>query len=206
MQNKIHQQITGLESMVKERTEELKKRTKCCQNLRLRIRSRGCTIDGGLMERFIFEYKRAQRSKEHLAVVIFDIDNFKKLNDSHGHNTGDMMLKALAAAIATRSEDIHVRWGGEEFVLIFTKVDVQHFESLLNRLIENIHSAQVDIGGNIISSTASVGAIMMTPTQEIAQADPLIVKELEKMISLADSAMYKVKESGKNNFKLYTTP
>jgi len=72
------------------------------------------------LDRFDSEFKFAIRHKKDLAVIFFDIDHFKNLNDNYGHSTGDEALRIIADKVSEiiRAEDLFARWGGEEFVLL----------------------------------------------------------------------------------------
>jgi two-component system cell cycle response regulator len=127
-----------------------------------------------------------------LAVVLADIDHFKKINDTYGHLVGDEVLKATANAMrgAIRTEDILARYGGEEFVVVARGVDVRSAMQLAERLRIVAERNQVEAEGTKIGRTISAGVA----TLECCGPDATI----EQLLGLADERLYKAKESGRN--------
>lgn len=136
------------------------------------------------------ELYRAQRYHHHLAVVIFDIDHFKRINDTFGHQRGDEVLRALAALVRNhlRSTDIFGRWGGEEFLIAapgVTGVQGRTLAEKVRRLIENHDFAPVR------QVTASFGVAAPRPDDTV-----------DELIHRADMALYGAKEAGRNRVEL----
>jgi diguanylate cyclase (GGDEF)-like protein/PAS domain S-box-containing protein len=132
------------------------------------------------------EYKRM---KTPFAVAILDIDHFKMVNDTYGHDVGDMVLKMLAKVFqnAIRGTDFIGRWGGEEFVAVFTDFDNTLFEEVLNRLRMLVERSTLRRFTEELKVTISIGGA--------------IVKEgesLETLFSRADKMLYRSKEEGRN--------
>ncbi len=127
-----------------------------------------------------------------LAVVLADIDHFKKINDTYGHLVGDEVLKATAAAMrgAIRTEDLLARYGGEEFVVVARGVDLRSATQLAERLRIVAERNQVPVEGTSISRTISAGVA----TLECCGPDATV----ERLLGLADERLYKAKESGRN--------
>jgi diguanylate cyclase (GGDEF)-like protein len=127
-----------------------------------------------------------------LAVVMADIDHFKKINDTYGHQVGDEVLKATAAAMrgAIRTEDLLARYGGEEFVVVARGVDVRSAMQLAERLRIVAERNQVTAEGASIARTISAGVA----TLDCCGADATV----ERLLGLADERLYKAKESGRN--------
>jgi len=127
-----------------------------------------------------------------LAVVMADIDHFKKINDTYGHQVGDEVLKATAAAMrgAIRTEDLLARYGGEEFVVVARGVDVRSAMQLAERLRIVAERNQVTAEGASIARTISAGVA----TLDCCGADATV----ERLLGLADERLYRAKESGRN--------
>ncbi len=122
-------------------------------------------------------------------VLFIDIDHFKKVNDSHGHDAGDKVLKMVARTLrnSVRASDIVARWGGEEFVAIFPAVTRDQLYALANKiriLVE--HSSFID-GQNRINVTVSIGGALARPSDTS-----------ETLMERADQLMYQSKMSGRN--------
>jgi diguanylate cyclase (GGDEF)-like protein len=126
-----------------------------------------------------------QRDNE-MALIILDIDYFKKINDTFGHSIGDGVLIQISHALLKnlRNIDIVCRWGGEEFVVLLPAVDVKHAIFLAEKLRESIEILEIDMVGKV---TASFGVT------QVNMGD-----ELEVVIERADKALYEAKTSGRN--------
>jgi len=149
------------------------------------------------MKRFYEEYKRALRIERCICVIMFDIDHFKSINDTYGHQAGDYVLSTIGKILANnfRSEDIIMRYGGEEFlcVLCDSKPDgaVKRAEEIRKKVessdfIYRNHKIPVTISGGI--STLNVKEEKKTP---------------EKLIREADEALYMAKRTGRNKIITY---
>ncbi|UTF59810.1 bifunctional diguanylate cyclase/phosphodiesterase [Gilvimarinus sp. DA14] len=138
---------------------------------------------------------RAQRSESKLALMLLDVDRFKNINDSLGHDSGDLLLKSIAARLndGVRDMDTVARLGGDEFVVLLEGVhDLDDVRFVANKLLAQV-SRPMEIVGHEISITASIGI-------SVYPADGETTDELLKN---ADIAMYKAKEAGKNNCQFY---
>jgi diguanylate cyclase (GGDEF)-like protein len=135
---------------------------------------------------FISEIMRAQRYKTSLCLIIFDIDNFKKINDTYGHHTGDTVLIEMAKVVSNniRSTDIFARWGGEEFVILTPNTDIEHARELAERL-------RVAIEGYVFNESISVTCSF--GVAEFREGDTK-----DALSKRADDALYEAKRSGKN--------
>ena len=131
----------------------------------------------------------AQRDNTPVALTMMDIDFFKKVNDTYGHDAGDEVLKHFASLISSlvRDDDIFARYGGEEFILLITGTERKIVEKVLERIRCNIENTSVEHCGQIIKFTLSQGVCYTT--------EPL---PLETLISKADEALYTAKNSGRN--------
>ena len=133
------------------------------------------------------------RSKEHLSVLMLDIDFFKKVNDTYGHNAGDKVINACAKICSklARSSDIVTRYGGEEFVILLPTTDINEALNLAQRIKDNIAGSDISINDkDFIKVTMSIGT-----TQINHEADT----KVEDIIKRADIALYKAKKRGRNH-------
>ena len=137
------------------------------------------------------EWLGAQREMEPLCLAICDIDFFKKVNDTHGHDTGDRVIRAVAQALDRISDSCHVaRHGGEEFVLLFRGLDVAGSVDALDAARERFAARHfVDkVSGNPIGGVSFSGGV----TDVFAHTD------LSSALRAADEALYRAKEAGRN--------
>ena len=202
MQKKIDAHIDDLEATVVARTEELEAKNKKLSEVAVKDSLTSLYNRRGLLDRFRIEYIRSQRKEENIGVVILDIDNFKLLNDKYGHHIGDDAIEKIAKAINLRGEDIHARWGGEEFVIIAVNIDADSFPTLLNRILENVRNVEIESNSGVLHCTVSIGATILNPVPEKQYSDEDIREIMEEAIGLADRAMYAIKRSGKDNYKV----
>lgn len=141
-----------------------------------------------------YETSRSSRHGYEFALMIIDCDNFKYINDNHGHATGDAYLQELATTIrkTTRAEDIQCRYGGDEFAIVLPETDLKNATVLAQRLVEKVASLSVSVSNDEeVKGTISVG-IAMYPTHAMNAKDLFII---------TDTLMYKAKDEGKNKVK-----
>ncbi|OHD79194.1 MAG: hypothetical protein A2023_04245 [Sulfuricurvum sp. GWF2_44_89] len=151
----------------------------------------------GLMNRRSFEehfewsLKNRQRTSEVLSLAIIDIDHFKNINDTYGHQMGDLVLIAIASAIkeGSRENDFPARWGGEEFIVLLHGADAE--QSLL--VAERIRACIAKINIVHCEISASIGVSTFLP--QIGEASRAF---MDQCIALVDSALYEAKASGRN--------
>ena len=141
------------------------------------------------------EFLRAQRYKNKLTIVIFDIDNFKDINDTYGHQCGDYVLKQIAsAALHTfRKTDTIYRFGGEEFVVILTETDDKHAIIPLERFRKTVETLGITYQNAEVDVTVSIGACEYNNE----------IKTSQDYLQFADAALYEAKNSGKNQTIFY---
>jgi len=134
------------------------------------------------------------RNKVVSAVCMFDIDFFKRINDTHGHDMGDMVLQGVAQRVRdiVRTTDRLYRWGGDEFLLICPGVEKEKAEGFFNRIRAEIaHAGLVDSGGNL-QVTVSMGVSYVSATD----------RDFQDVVKRADVALYHAKECGRNTVML----
>ena len=138
------------------------------------------------------ELKRMARYNHVLTLLMMDIDNFKKVNDTYGHLTGDMVLKEIAAAIQStiRHIDIAARYGGEEFVVVLPETAARNAKIIAERIRVNISKIEIKIDeNNSVRPTVSIG---------IAEFPNIDEPNMTCLIECADKALYQAKNNGKN--------
>ncbi|MFO8155460.1 MAG: diguanylate cyclase [Pseudomonadota bacterium] len=136
------------------------------------------------------EVERARRSGQSLAVLLFDVDHFKMVNDTHGHPAGDAVLKALAEALReeVREADMVARFGGEEFLLIMPDTDEEAAIGAVHRLRERILALRAEAEGVVIPFTVSGGLVALTDD----------VSTPDELVRAADQYLYIAKSSGRD--------
>ncbi|MFN3975779.1 MAG: GGDEF domain-containing protein [Aquificaceae bacterium] len=150
--------------------------------------------------RFFFEHanlilESAKRYKNHFALLLMDLDHFKKINDVYGHEAGDLLLKRFADVLRknSRKSDVPARLGGEEFVLLMPNTNVQQGKVVAERIRQQFQNSVVVHRGVEISTTLSGGLASFVPG----------VEEIDDLIRMADEALYKAKELGRNRIEVY---
>jgi diguanylate cyclase (GGDEF)-like protein len=163
------------------------------ERLALMSRTDGLT---GLLNRAYWEelleteYMRQQRNAREMCLIMFDIDHFKKVNDTYGHPAGDDVIRAVSEAVKvnSRATDISGRYGGEEFTILLIDSDQENTFQFAERLREAIASTKVSTEAGELSVTVSLGiASFSSDYQHHGQ-----------WIEAADKALYVSKESGRN--------
>ncbi len=138
------------------------------------------------------EWERSERYKLPLSIVILDLDDFKKVNDAHGHLAGDKVLREFAMLVSggARGTDLAARYGGEEFAMILPHTDREHAE----RVAERVRAAVADFSflepEHALRVTVSAGAATFAPGS--------IINTAEQLVAAADRALYAAKKAGKN--------
>ncbi|QNF25510.1 GGDEF domain-containing protein [Aeromonas hydrophila] len=151
-------------------------------------------LTGAFNRRFFFERAEVElarfgRSKNNLCFAIFDIDFFKKINDTYGHGVGDSVLKKFShfCLDGLRETDTFARYGGEEFVLIMPDTDSSQAMIVLERLCDGWKTEHFSHQGESFNSTVSVGVVQVND-----------VKPIEHWLDLADQALYRAKLQGRD--------
>lgn len=145
----------------------------------------------GLMNRRGFESEVAAMSDGDFPAVmgVIDIDHFKRINDEYGHDAGDQALKSLSDYLkgSVKGRDLMCRWGGEEFVVIFTQLSFESGLSILDQIREEISVRPLSHGGRVFNISFSAGVVVLKGKQDFHTA-----------LQLADERLYYAKQSGRN--------
>ena len=144
------------------------------------------------------EYESANQNKWPLSLAFIDVDNFKGINDTHGHLVGDNVLISIAQFFSQnlRKTDVLARYGGDEFILTLPGATSEIAESMLNRLLK-LYSEQlkVRIDGQLVAPTVSIGIASHIDKNDFAT--------LKDFVRAADKALYKAKAAGRNCLAVY---
>jgi diguanylate cyclase (GGDEF)-like protein len=145
---------------------------------------------GAVMELLNHELDRSRRVNVPTAVLMLDLDHFKKINDTYGHLAGDAVLKEAARRLtrAVRSYDCVGRYGGEEFLVVLPGCDRKQTQNTAERIRAEIASSPVSSAGTEISFTASIGATVAGP-DAVSPTD---------VLATADGALYQAKNTGRD--------
>jgi two-component system cell cycle response regulator len=148
-----------------------------------------------IMENLPREIKRSVRYSRNLSLVMVDIDHFKKINDTYGHQTGDYVLKKISSYLkdSIRYElDWVARYGGEEFLIVLPETDISGSTCVAERFRETIEKMEIKFKGKHVSITASFGVSSFEPS------DNSQMVTAEMMIKDADKFLYEAKNGGRN--------
>jgi diguanylate cyclase (GGDEF)-like protein/PAS domain S-box-containing protein len=139
---------------------------------------------------------RCQESSTMLAVLFLDLDRFKHINDSRGHEVGDKLLQEIAKRVraAVRPSDVVIRMGGDEFVVVLHKVNAPDEVAIAATRINEVLSAPVMIDGRALVATVSIGVSMF----------PRDGATMGELLKHSDTAMYQAKDLGRNNFQVFS--
>jgi len=175
----------------KRREEELRK-----QNQELELLSNKDTLTGTFNRRYLnhilnVELMRAARTDGLISVLMIDIDHFKQINDTFGHQSGDHVLKRMTAEIADslRDYDLLFRYGGEEFVVLLPDTSLREARNVAQRLCQKVHSIRFSDALANLRLTVSIG---------VAEFPGMDIGTAEELLEHADQALYQAKENGRN--------
>lgn len=143
-----------------------------------------------LVPRLEEEMARASRQRSPLSVLLMDLDHFKRVNDAHGHAAGDEVLESFADRVraATRAQDVLIRWGGEEFVLVMPDTSEERAVQVAGRIRSQVAATPIRVAGSVdVDQTVSIGT-----------ATWLAGESPDALEGRADAAMYEAKRQGRD--------
>ena len=157
------------------------------------------SLTGLYNRRYFFAYaeneiERSKRYNKHLSIIMMDIDHFKKINDSFGHQIGDQVLKEIAdiCLAILRKVDVMCRYGGEEFVVLLPETEVADAAHAAERMCTAISSLRLKTEKGDVSVSVSIGVAEMEKSRS----------SFEKLLAAADTALYSAKETGRNRVRV----
>jgi len=186
----------GLVSAFNSMLDQLEDKQQQLQTMAFRDELTGLYNRRYFIEQLERSQKHQQRSKQPYVLVYIDLDEFKQINDTLGHDAGDDLLKEVARRLtsSTREVDVVARLGGDEFTIILTDIDTcEKAEKHLNRLLESLRQPVILAAKEIIPG-ASIGAAMSSEDIDI-----------KSLMQQADKALYKVKNAGRNGVYVYSS-
>ena len=153
-------------------------------------------------ERIEYEVERANRNKSIFSFIFFDLDNFKNINDQHGHAAGDDMIVRVAEICQKdlRSIDLFTRFGGDEFIIYLPDCDKKNAYEVAQRIRSSIESETMEYRGNRINASASFGVASYDVSMQGA------CRDVNLILRFADEAMYIAKRNGKNLVQIDALP
>ncbi len=148
-----------------------------------------------LEETLMRECARAQRNKIPLCVLVLDIDHFKKVNDTYGHDAGDAVLVSFASLLISkvRKEDVVCRLGGEEFIIVLPSAPLEHAIARAESICDSMRKMKVTFNGQTIPVTVSIG-VSQFPEHGL---------EPDELIRRADTALYSAKQGGRDRVVVF---
>jgi len=143
-----------------------------------------------IMERLEDEFQRARRSGKPMGLIMLDLDYFKQINDMHGHQFGDVVLKAVASRMRSsiREYDLLGRVGGEEFFIVSPEAEVEETLGIAERIRELVRGEAISDGKREVNITISAGVTMLKEHD----------RDIDVLFSRADSALYSAKQQGRD--------
>jgi len=144
-----------------------------------------------IMEKIDREATRSQRHRHPFTILLINIDDFKKVNDTHGYNTGDDVLVEIARVLKScvRNEDICARWGGEEFLILLPETAVENSLPVANKILEAMSRTEFKANKPGIHITVSIGVCEHIPAQTV-----------QECIARVHQALLLAKRAGKNRY------
>ena len=139
-----------------------------------------------------------RRMNSGYALVMLDLDKFKDVNDTFGHEAGDYVLKAFAEALrnTVRKTDVAVRWGGEEFLVMLHGADQTAAERFAKRTLDGIRNLSISFDGTILTVTVSAGIRYVQPDENQSITFDQALKD-------ADNALYEAKKAGRDRYHIH---
>ena len=194
----------NLETLVAQKTAELNTTIQALEHASL-----SDVLTGARNRRYVYEavfpeaqamMKRWRYSGQFLGILMFDIDHFKQINDTYGHEAGDRILKQCADILIenTRDDDLVVRWGGEEFLIVLRNLDPEKIGDIAQKLVTATQSNSFTLNADGSMTTKLTGSIGCCRFPFII-SEPALLRFADCM-NIADIALYKAKQAGRNCF------
>ena len=152
-----------------------------------------------VMEKIESEMNRSLRHGSPVALLMLDIDHFKRINDSFGHAAGDQVLKSFGQVLreSCRVYDVPGRYGGEEFCIVLPETRIGSTTAVAERIRQRLADSRFDVGADRVSITASIGIAGMDENESIVSSAALIER--------ADRALYSAKNHGRNRVEVWAS-
>ena len=146
-----------------------------------------------IMEKIDREATRSQRHQYPFTILLVNVDDFRKVNDTHGYNTGDDVLVEIARVLRScvRNEDICARWGGEEFLILLPETDTENSLPVAKKVLEAMCMTEFKANRPGIHITVSIGVCEHNPAQTV-----------QECIARVNQALLQAKKGGKNRYTI----
>jgi diguanylate cyclase (GGDEF)-like protein len=156
-------------------------------------------LTGSYNRRYFFEVAKGVvakniRQNKEIALATLDIDNFKTINDTFGHDIGDIAIKEISSVLekSVRKSDLYARFGGEEYCILLENISLEDTEALFERVRKDFERNVIRINNTLVNYTVSIGVVY-------GKCD-----SLQKMIKRSDEALYTAKNTGRNKVVIYS--
>ncbi|MEQ8938702.1 MAG: sensor domain-containing diguanylate cyclase, partial [Gammaproteobacteria bacterium] len=202
-----HAMMDDMQQVLAERTQDLRHALQESEKLRKRYEEMSVIdhLTKLYNRRFFFSevnsgLARAIRYDQPFSLLLMDLDHFKEVNDSYGHECGDEALKFIAENLSrfTREGDTLARYGGEEFIMALPNTDLDGAVQLAERIRNTIESSDFSCKGDIIDLTISVGITSIDQYHDLSEDIVNYTPQVADLIREADRALYYVKQNGRN--------
>lgn len=149
----------------------------------------GCANRRGMIERIESEINRSRRNGDPFSLVMFDIDLFKRVNDTWGHEAGDLVLVKIVEAVLgrVRGQDVLARWGGEEFLVMLPETGAKGALVVAEAIRRAVESLKIEVGSGFVSVTISLGVV-----------EHRLGASIDDAVRIADQCLYEAKRQGRN--------
>ena len=195
-QLELRELADGLERTVNERTAELQEQAKILEEMAITDPLTQAYNRRQFFKLAKIEMERAQNTGVQLSVIVIDADHYKRVNDTFGHQIGDLVLIKLVEIChgAIRKTDVFARYGGEEFVILMPETDSETARLIAERIRERVENTRLPVNGQVVQITISLGISTFNNMQELS---------FDSVLTQADRALYKSKRTGRNRVTVW---
>ncbi len=195
-QLELRELANGLERTVNERTAELQEQAKILEEMAITDPLTQAYNRRQFFKLAKIEMERAQKHELKLSVIVIDADHYKRVNDTFGHQIGDLVLIKLVEIChsAIRKTDVFARYGGEEFVILMPETDSETARLIAERIRERVENTRLPVDGQFVQITISLGLSTFANTQMLS---------FDSLLTQADRALYKSKRTGRNRVTVW---
>jgi len=196
MRKKEEEYTSKLKKDIQKKTHKIQKQKEVLHTQAYHDALTGLPNRALFQDRLKYAVKHAKRYNKNMALFFIDLDHFKEINDSLGHQIGDKVLIEVTKRFKSqiRDDDTLSRLGGDEFTIIMENLEKVHHASILAEKIQQVLTNAMHIDGHTFYITCSIGI----------SAYPQDSKDIENLLKYADLAMYKAKDEGRNNIQFYS--
>lgn len=193
---RLHYRLKRLQERLYEQALELERQNQLLQQLSITDPLTGLYNRRYILERLEEEFNGSLRYGYPLGLALVDLDFFKRVNDTYGHQAGDALLRQFATILAAnlRKRDMAGRYGGEEFIVILPHTGLEGAKKSMERLRASVEDSQLTFEGRVLKYTISAG---------VTAFPDMMVRDVWDLIRAADQALYEAKHRGRNRVVAY---